>query len=467
MRSLALLVAGLVLIAGCLGVGSDAGPEQGEPREALASSAVETAGGLPSLNLDGEGASQARPTFAPAVNVSTEVPGSEPMVDVGPEGTIYLTGIGFTDLELPDPLATAPNPQNGVWRSTDGGATWVEVTPELPGGGEGSFDNVLAVGGDGTVYYGTALGEVFAMYRSTDRGQSWTPIPSPRLPAAAHRAWLVAEGESTVHLALTGTPPVNDVWYHRSTDQGATWTRTGLARAQGNLATDLGVGPDGTLYVASVEDGSPVGAPPGLTLHRSTDGGLRWTSQRIVSFEGPYTSAWASLEVGPRGTVFIAWAEGEDGASQIHYTYSQDRGQTWSTAKPAVPSQTTQALPWMDVRDPGELGFAYYAANASVLPDEASMDWFPIYAFVANATSEDPDAYRTRLTDWPVHEGIVCNEGAGSCSPYNGSALLDFTWIEFGPEGEAHVGVASSRWEHRMGFPIYAGEASAFQPPAS
>lgn len=452
-RVFVILFVALVATAGCLGA-TDEDSGSSDP-----SSEPTGPGGEASV----------RPSFQPAVNVSKELPGSEPMLDVAPDGTIYLTGIGFTDA-APEASPT-PAPvllQNGVWRSSDG-TNWTEISPEAPGGSEGSGDNAIAVGGDGTVYYATATGEAVRMFRSSDMGSTWDPVPAPAPPPAGHRMWMVPNGSSTVHAAITGAAGVNDVWYHRSQDRGTTWQTSELVYEKGGLSTDLAVGPDGSRYLARVDAQEPRGTGDtqrfGFTLFRSTGEGPAWEAVGGVDFEGAYKTSWSSLEAGPNGTLYMAWGEVEGNRTLTHYAYSTNEGEDWSTPRPIAPVDGTQVMPWIDVRAPGELGLVHYVTTENGRPEEVDGAWYPEYVFVDDADSTRARAYHTQLTDWPVHEGRICTTGSQSPRCQHGASLLDFTWIEFGPGDRAHVAVASSQWNESSAFPVYAGEAKPFQPP--
>src|SRR5205823_6022537 len=96
---------------------------------------------LAALSLAGAGAAVAvtsappagaTPTFAPPVIV-TNLDISEPGIDVATDGTLYVTGPSGLLSNLPG----SPSP---VFRSIDGGASWVDtptsLRANLPGGGD-------------------------------------------------------------------------------------------------------------------------------------------------------------------------------------------------------------------------------------------------------------------------------------------------------------------------------------------
>lgn len=72
-------------------------------------------------------------------------------------------------------VLVAGGPESGVWKSADGGATWRDVTRGLPGGDLGRI--ALAVSPvDPDVVYAlvAATGDRSGFYRSPDRAESWT-----------------------------------------------------------------------------------------------------------------------------------------------------------------------------------------------------------------------------------------------------------------------------------------------------
>ena len=124
-------------------------------------------------------------------------------------------------------LATADNwfrtggEHSGIWRSIDGGQTWMHVpNPPTPAGFAGRFSaSDIAVGPDsGTVYVATSFG----LDISTDKGQTWTLVyPTNGLTTYPGISSVIALPMGVV-LASGYYPTVM-----RSTDGGATWTQAG------------------------------------------------------------------------------------------------------------------------------------------------------------------------------------------------------------------------------------------------
>ncbi len=75
---------------------------------------------------------------------------------------------------------TSGGPKGGLFRSTDGGATWQQVRKGLPAGDTGRIALAVASSKAGVVY-ATVEAAKTALYRSEDRGESWTEVNSSSL----------------------------------------------------------------------------------------------------------------------------------------------------------------------------------------------------------------------------------------------------------------------------------------------
>ena len=144
---------------------------------------------------------------------------------VMPDGSIVLMGGVSNDMPY--------NYTNDVWRSTDNGATWTQMTANAGWAVRSQFSSVAMPDGSIVLMGGTGImGALYNdVWRSTDDGATWTQV-------TVHAGWSARSGHSSVAMpdgsivlmggqTLTaGNGFLNDVW--RSTDNGATWTQMSL-----------------------------------------------------------------------------------------------------------------------------------------------------------------------------------------------------------------------------------------------
>ncbi len=128
-----------------------------------------------------------------------------------------------------------PNAERGLYKTTDGGATWTKVLG--PDENTGAIDVVLEPGHPDVVYaslwqtrrtpwniYPPSNGPGSGLYKSTDGGAHWTHLTGDGFPAAPGRIGIaVAPSDPSRVYALVDA---EDGGLYRSDDGGAHWTRT-------------------------------------------------------------------------------------------------------------------------------------------------------------------------------------------------------------------------------------------------
>jgi len=191
-------------------------------------------------------------------------------------------------------------------RSTDAGRSWQLYG--TPFAGDTEWDLVLspAFADDDTMFAATAT---MGVYRSTDRGTSWTAVDAGLTDLRVERL-AVSPTFATDGLVLAVTP----TGCFRSTDGGLSWapSDTGLTE------TPLTV----------VAFGPPTASPPvafagGEVVHRSDDGGQTWTALGVPG--QPMDSLVVSPGWDTDQTLAVAFGRFEDGAS-----ISTDGGATFT-----------------------------------------------------------------------------------------------------------------------------------------
>ena len=254
---------------------------------------------------------------------------------------------------------------NDVWRSTDQGATWIQMTddaPWLPRAEHTSVvlpdDSILLMGG------GYFLGDTTEMsfddvWRSMDQGATWTQMTDHAEweKRRSHTSDVLPDGSIVLIGGFKTYNDYNDVW--RSTDQGATWEQmTDDAEWIGRYNHTSVALPDGSIVLMGgnwiewfpISENTPLNENPESILNdvwRSTDHGATWT-QMTVSAEWTPRIRHTSLTL-PDGSIVLMG--GYSGYGQRNDVWrSTDQGANW-----------TQMDSWM----------ARAQHSSVVLPDES------------------------------------------------------------------------------------------------
>jgi hypothetical protein len=165
--------------------------------------------------------------------------------------------------------------KNGLWRSTDYGVTWSQVSsfPVKDGASSGVGLSFVTFGPGRTIYVGVA-DKTTSLYRSTDGGGTWQAVagqPTGQLP---HHG--VLSGDGSLYLTYTDVPGPNgvkagSVWKY--TPSSGAWKDITPMPGNGFGYAGLAVDPQrpGTVMVTTLDRWWPSDE-----LFRSTDGGATW-----------------------------------------------------------------------------------------------------------------------------------------------------------------------------------------------
>jgi PKD repeat protein len=213
-----------------------------------------------------------------------------------PDGSIVVMGGGLDNGQ----------DYNDVWRSTDDGATWNEMTPNAQWAPRQDFGavampdgSIVVMGGGGgyNQYYND-------VWRSTDNGATWTEMnASPGWTPRSGLNSVVLQDGSIVIMGGTSLDQspfeyiyFNDVW--RSTDNGATWTEMTsnagwVPREQASSMTM----PDGSIVLL----GGTGNGFWGQDVWRSTNNGATWTQTNLAVMPpdvGTVLGSWQTVDTG-------------------------------------------------------------------------------------------------------------------------------------------------------------------------
>ena len=235
-------------------------------------------------------------------------------------------------------------------RSDDFGRTWTRYV-RLDHGLGYSDKPWMAVSPSGRDVYvtfnGNPLGRPYTV-ASHDGGRTWSP---PVAMATGGRYWF-ATGAVVLPDGTVLTSQLADVQNYngrirlfvtRSTDGGATWTRSLIGTSEdpprcprgygcklGYLGGQVVIAADdaGTAYVlftSSVRDHGPAK----VWFRRSTDGGETWSAPRIVVSAPGVDHEFPMIAATGHGDVRVAWMDDRTGRWNTFFRRSTDGGAHW------------------------------------------------------------------------------------------------------------------------------------------
>ena len=347
----------------------------------------------------------------------------------------------------------------GVFKSTDGGDTWVHVGVRLTG--EVAWEPPAAVAVDPGSADRVIVGGTWGLFRTTDGGGTWQPAALPRTPLGSRNvlsaAWFPFSGGTL----LVGT---EEGGIFRSTDGGATWRESNrgldarpvglwyfervgqLDRQHPGLVADPRG--NGRLYVVSRDH----------RLYASDDWGGSWQrlDPRLDPGGGGGGAVVVDLRLVPaRPDVLFAraWFRPTPTEPTLEALFrSRDAGRTWMRVGEGLPRaglpplRTYGPLHW-DPSDPGAL----------YLQPGADRPGGEIYR-----STDDGATWRIHRDSLPSDQGIVAP--LDQIAPAGGDRL--FAWLESPGEKPCHgLGCPPAPLERHM-YTSRNGGASWTELPA-
>ncbi len=220
--------------------------------------------------------------------------------------------------------AYGPNPERGVYRTSDGGKSWTKVLYRGPEAG--AIDLAADPSNPDVVYaalwsmrrppwsqYPPVEGSGSGLYRSVDGGKSWTQVTGGGFPAdsVGRIGVAVAPGGRRVYVIVDAP---SEGGLYRSDDGGSTWRR---------VSDDPRITARGWYFGRVTVDpkNSDIVYLPKVGLYRSTDGGATFTSIKGSPGGDDYHLLWIDPSEPSRMIVAV-----DQGA-----TLSLDDGRTWSS----------------------------------------------------------------------------------------------------------------------------------------
>ena len=195
-----------------------------------------------------------------------------------------------------------------------------------------------------TFYMGSTGGGV---WKTTDAGYTWVNVSDPYIPLGSMGAIEVAPSDPRVVYVGTGSSKIRSNvsigrGIYKSTDAGKTWAFAGL-RDTGQIATvRVDPGNPDLVYVAAL--GNPFAPNKDRGIYRSTDGGKTWKNVLFVS--DSVGAVDVEIQPGNPKVLFACMWHGErkpwtivSGAMEGGIYKSTDGGDTWNKLAGGLPHE--------------------------------------------------------------------------------------------------------------------------------
>ncbi len=425
--------------------------------------------------------------------------GGEPIVETHPDGTL-LWGSHAGTTHFYAAMDTATNPESAVFLenyegqsyyyfSEDNGDTWTFVprTPAGTGNGtagvpnSGFSDPEFAIDLAGNVYISEINLANIAVSKSTDSGRSYT-LQSLVEITASDRQWMEADEEDVLYFvantfgggstssgnAVTGS--LGNAFY-KSVDGGQTFSEP-QEFVGGQASSDIKVDKnDGTVYQLDTRS-ADLGLfrlpnardemPPNMTVERFTI---------AASYESA-SSIDPTIELDAEGNLYVTWAGKFEGDHGVWFTYSTDRGETWSFPLQLTEGDETAIWSWIKVGDVGGVSVSWLEADSELPANDQEATDGPWHVYVAISQNglgcgqgEDvqPGFVVTQASIEPPHTGQICGSGTVCQAPGPTRAdrrLGDYFAHTIDENGNTLVSVSDTRRGAAIALPLQIRQTS-------
>jgi hypothetical protein len=217
-------------------------------------------------------------------------------------------------------------------RSRDNGITWSKQKRLTNNAGDSSLPTVAASGSyiHVTWYDDTAGNDEIYYKRSTDNGVTWSK--QKRLTQTVGGSWepVIAVSGNNIHLVYSDNTPGNsEIYYTRSTNNGATWRKAKRLTKNAGLSLEVDIAVSGNNIHVVWKDHTPGNAE--IFYRRSIDNGVTWGKKKRLT-RNAGASAFPSVSV-RSNKVYVVWEDDSLGNTDIYYRRSVNKGVSWGNQK--------------------------------------------------------------------------------------------------------------------------------------
>jgi photosystem II stability/assembly factor-like uncharacterized protein len=337
---------------------------------------------------------------------------------IGLEDTVKISSIVVDpvnpNIVMASALGDSTRHGGGVWRSTDGGDTWTAVlkTPEYDGVRDLQYaydlpNVVLAAtqgtGGAGPGGGGRGGGKPPQLFKSTDEGLTWTQLKIPPYPGRI--AVAVAQQTKGQRMYIVGNTIENGSGLYRSDDGGSTWMH--MAGKDTRISNGQGAYSSGVFVDSQNPD---ILYTMSTAMYRSTDGGKTFEPFKGAPGGEDYHKLWVDPLNGQRMLV------GSDQGASV----TLDAGRTWSLWYSETISQVYHVA--VDSQYPYWIMAAQQDTGAVMISSRGTFgqvnftDWSPL-----------PSSEFGVVTPDPKNPHIIYGVGYGAGGGGGGLVKIDMT----------------------------------------
>jgi len=165
--------------------------------------------------------------------------------------------------------------------------------------------------------------------RSTDNGATWKDSKQLTTSGTSMNLAIAASGSSVYVAWFEGDTGNNEIYFKRSTDSGATWKAAKRLTSNSGDSRYPAIAASGSNVYVAWEDDSPGDFE--IHFRRSADNGATWlTAKKLTNNLGSSTSPAIAAS---GSNVCVTWQDMNPGNEEVYFRRSADNGATWLTAK--------------------------------------------------------------------------------------------------------------------------------------